>query len=136
MEPIARSGSLSLIIEPEQLNIHSVVDAMQSAQHSLWIEVYELSSQDVLSALTSVRNKGTASIQVMIDPQFDHTGRDLAALKRLTLPGFFYFSSYEILFLRPVARRAGFDLLVAFVFRFLFLWDAIRSRDFARGDGF
>lgn len=84
MQPITNTASLSLIVEPEPLNVHSVVDAIRGTQTSLWIEVYEVTSQDVLDALVAVRDRGNIQIQVMIDQRCDHNGLFLAALTALT----------------------------------------------------
>ena len=83
MQQMSDTASLSLVIEPEQLSVCTVVDAIKATQSTLQVEVYEVNSPDILDALAEVKNRGNTHIQVLIDKSVDFQGKFLAGLTAL-----------------------------------------------------
>jgi phosphatidylserine/phosphatidylglycerophosphate/cardiolipin synthase-like enzyme len=64
--PGAGASGLSVIVEPDD-GITPILSAIQNAKTSVWLELYELTNKNIVSALEEDANRGV-DVRVMLEP--------------------------------------------------------------------
>ncbi|HEY7358772.1 MAG TPA: phospholipase D-like domain-containing protein [Ktedonobacterales bacterium] len=60
------ASQLQLFIEP-QAGVRPITDAIRSARHAIWIEMYILTDTSVIEALENAANRGV-DVRVLLEP--------------------------------------------------------------------